>query len=121
LKAPLQGIVLTRNFEAGEFVKAGQTVVTIADLEDCWIKVYLPEEDFVDIHLGQKVQVAWDSQAGYPLEGKVSEISEEASFAPRMNLRKEERSDLYFPVKIEVDNTKHNLKPGMPADVIFSH
>jgi len=121
LKAPKQGLILTRNFEPGEFVKAGQTVVTIADLEDCWIKIYMPERDFVDIQLGQKVKILWDSKAVYPLDGKVSEISQEASFAPRMNLRKEERSDLYFPVKIQVDNSKHNLKPGMPADVIISY
>ncbi|MDM5271050.1 efflux RND transporter periplasmic adaptor subunit [Sulfurovum sp. zt1-1] len=121
LKSPQEGMVLTRNFEAGEFVKAGQTVVTVADLEDCWIKIYLPEKAFVDIHLGEKVSIRWDSKEDYPLEGNVSEISEEASFAPRMNLRKEERSDLYFPVKIKVDNSDHKLKPGMPADVIFSY
>lgn len=121
LISPLNGTVLTRNFEQNEYIKAGQTLISIADLNDCWIKIYLPESALLDVSIGSKVDVIFDSRDNLRLTGHISEIAQEASFAPRMNLRKEQRSDIYFPIKISVQNNNHRLKPGMPADVYFSY
>jgi HlyD family secretion protein len=119
--SPINGTVLTRNFEPKEYIKIGQTLLSVADLDDCWIKIYLPEPKLFDIKIGDKVDVKFDSKENLTLVGTIDEISQEASFAPRMNLRKEQRSDLYYLVKVKVENKNHRLKPGMPADVYFSN
>ena len=119
LHAPVSGRVLTRNFEPGEYVRAGQSVVTVADPEDCWVVVYVPEASYGEIATGQEVAVRFDVDAVGSVKGKIGEIAEEASFAPRMNLRKEQRSDLYFRVEVRLDNSRHLLKPGMIADVFL--
>ncbi len=119
--SPIDGVVLTRDFEPKEYIKAGQTIISIADLDDCWIKIYLPESKLADVNIGDKVDVKFDSKENQTLVGTIDEISQEASFSPRMNLRKEQRSDLYFLVKVRVQNENHRLKPGMPADVYFGN
>ncbi len=119
LRAPVSGRVLTRNFEPGEYVRAGQSVVTVADPEDCWVVIYVPEASYGEIATGQEVTVRFDVDAVGSVKGNIGEIAEEASFAPRMNLRKEQRSDLYFRVEVRLDNSRHLLKPGMIADVFL--
>ena len=119
LHTPVSGRVLTRNFEPGEYVRAGQSVVTVADPEDCWVVVYVPEASYGEIATGQQVEVRFDVDSVGSVKGNIREIAEEASFAPRMNLRKEQRSDLYFRVEVRLDNRRHLLKPGMIADVFL--
>jgi len=121
LISPIDGTVLTRSFEPNEHIKAAQTLLSVSDLDDCWIKIYVPEPELSNIDIGDEVDVEFDFKNKKILKGKISEISQEASFAPRMNLRKEQRSDIYFPIKISIKNDNHYLKPGMAADVYFSY
>lgn len=121
LSAPFDGLILTRNFEPKEYIKAGQSVVSMSDYKECWIMIYVPETEIFDIHHGDKVKVEFDAKKSPNMEAIVSEISQKAAFAPRMNLRKEQRDDLYFPLKIAIKNSDRRIKPGMVADVIFEH
>jgi HlyD family secretion protein len=55
---------------------------------------------------------------GYPrrFPGRVVEIASQAEFTPRAALTEEERANLVFGVKIEIESSGGALKPGLPAD-----
>ncbi len=117
LKSPISGIVLSRNYEPGEFVQLGASLGTIADLNRMWIKVYIATDDLPAIKLGQQVHftVSGD-QSTY--SGKVSHIASRGEFTPKTIQTQKERSNVVFAVKIAVNNNPA-LKIGMPADVVF--
>jgi len=121
LYSPINGVVLTRNFEIGELVGIGGIVATIGDFDECWVKVYIPSTRLADIRIDQEVDVHIDSKITPLLKGRIKEISKQAAFAPRMNLREDQREDLYYAVKVSITNSSNAIKQGMPADVIFSH
>jgi HlyD family secretion protein len=117
ITAPLHGVVLRKNIEQGETVAAGIPVVTIGDLENPWIKVYLKEDKLGLVKLGQRAEVTTDSYPGKIYEGTVTYISSEAEFTPKNVQTQEERVKLVFGVKVSVKNVDDELKPSMPADV----
>ncbi len=117
LYAPVSGVVLKKNVEAGETVAVGTPVFTIGDLENPWIKVYVKEDKLGLIKLGQKVFVSTDTYPGKVYDGTVTYIASEAEFTPKNVQTKEERVKLVFGVKVSVKNVNDELKPSMPADV----
>jgi HlyD family secretion protein len=117
LYAPVSGVVLRKNVEAGETVAVGTPIFTIGDLENPWIKVYVKEDKLGLVKLGQKAHVGTDSYPEKVYDGVITYISSEAEFTPKNVQTQEERVKLVFGVKVSVTNTNDELKPGMPADV----
>jgi len=116
LRAPFDGIVLVREAELGEVVSPGTPIVTLADLDHIWLRVYLPETDLGKIHWGQDVDIRADTYPGKVYRGRVSVIASEAEFTPKSVQTEKERVTLVYRIKIDVENPNHELKPGMPAD-----
>ena len=94
--------------------------MTIANLEEVKLTVYIPENRYGRIQLGQQVDVQVDSYPGQVYKGTVVYISSEAEFTPRNVQTKEERVNTVFAVKILIPNPDHDLKPGMPADATIA-
>lgn len=117
LKAPTSGVILVRQAELGEVVSVGTPVVTIADLDHLWVRVYLSETDLGSIKLGQAASVHTDTFPNKTYNGRISFISSQAEFTPKSVETHKERVALVYRVKVDVDNPNHELKPGMPADV----
>jgi len=118
--APTAGIILSRLVEPGEVVAPGGTLLTIVKLDDLSITVYLPEDQYGVVSLGQSAQVTADSFPGQVFEGKVTHIADQAEFTPRNVQTAEGRRTTVFAVKLSVANPEGALKPGMPADVTFN-
>jgi HlyD family secretion protein len=116
ITSPLNGVVLIKNMEQGELANIGSPIVTIADLDNVWLRVYVPEPDIGKIKLGQTATVTVDSYPKKPFTGKIAEISSQAEFTPKNVQTKKERVNLVFGVKVNLSNPEHLLKPGMPAD-----
>ncbi len=116
LRSPQAGVVLRKQVEPGEMIAAGTPVVTIADLRNVWVKIYIPEPQLGRVKLGQAAEVTTDSYPGKVYRGKVTFINSEAEFTPKNVQTQEERMKLVFAVKIAADNPDQELKPGMPAD-----
>ncbi len=116
LHSPLSGLVSNRSIHIGETASAGATLMTIANLEEVKLTVYIPENRYGRIQLGQQVDVEVDSFPGQVYKGEVVYISSEAEFTPRNVQTEEERVNTVFAVKILIPNPDHDLKPGMPAD-----
>lgn len=117
--SPIDGVVLTKNYENGEYINPGSALATVGDLNDCWVKVYVASTQLGLIRLGQPVTVKIDSFPDKPFTGTIKEISQTAEFTPRQSITQRERANLVFAVKVRLDNAEGVLKPGMPADVIF--
>ncbi len=117
--APMNGVVLQRNVDPGEFVQPGGAAMTMADLNGLTITVYVPEDRYGEISLGQSVSVSVDSFPGETFTAKVSYISDQAEFTPRNVQTAEGRSATVYAIKLKVSDPEGKLKLGMPADVIF--
>ena len=117
VKSPIAGLVLTKNYENGEYVNPGAAVITVGDMADCWVKVYIPSTHLGRIAVGQKAEVRVDSFPGRIFPGNIQEIAQHAEYTPRQSITPSERANLVFAVKVKVDNNEGILKPGMPADV----
>ena len=119
LTAPFDGVILVRQAELGEIATMGTPVVTLADLDHIWVRVYLPETDLGRVRWGQDVAVRTDTFPGKTYRGKISFISSEAEFTPKSVQTEKERVTLVYRLKVDVENPNHELKPGMPADVFI--
>jgi HlyD family secretion protein len=116
LRAPFDGVILTRQAELGEVVVPGTPIVTVADLDHLWVRVYVPETDLGKVHWGQAVEVRTDTYPDKIYHGRISFISSEAEFTPKSVQTEKERVTLVYRVKVDVENPNRELKPGMPAD-----
>ncbi|HXZ38166.1 MAG TPA: efflux RND transporter periplasmic adaptor subunit [Thermodesulfobacteriota bacterium] len=116
LLAPLSGVVLVKNAEAGEYVVPGGALVSLGDLERPWLKAFINENDLGRVKLGQKVSVTTDSYPGKIYPGKITFISSEAEFTPKNVQTAKERVKLVYRIKVALENPHGELKPGMPAD-----
>jgi HlyD family secretion protein len=116
LKAPFKGIITSRNIEPGEVVSPGQEVFSLADLSYIELKIFVPETDIGKVKPGQNVEVTVDTFPKKVFKGKVSFISPEAEFTPKIIQTHKERVKLVYLVKVLIPNINLDLKPGMPAD-----
>ena len=114
--SPIDGVVLVKSAEVGEVLAAGTTVLTIGDLDHPWLRGYIKETDLGRVKLGQKVKLTTDSYPGKAYWGHVSFIASEAEFTPKQIQTTEERVKLVYRIKIDVDNSSHELKSNMPVD-----
>ena len=119
IPAPMDGVILTRNVEPGEFVQPGSNVFAVADLNSITITVYVPEDRYGKITLGQQAQVTADSFPGETFTAEVIHIANQAEFTPRNVQTVEGRSSTVYAIKLKVNNSEGKLKIGMPTDVVF--
>ncbi len=119
VSAPAGGVVLDRPLSVGEIAPAGATVVQIGSLDKVTLTVYVPEDQYGQIELGQTATLSVDSYPGKTFTGTVEYISDQAEFTPRNVQTVESRSTTVYAIKIGIPNADHALKPGMPADATF--
>ncbi len=115
--APVSGVVLAQNLEVGELTAAGTISMKIGKLEEVTLTVYIPEDSYGRISLGQEAIVTVDSFPNKTFSGTVTYIANEAEFTPRNVQTAEERTTTVYAIKITLENRDLDLKPGMPADV----
>ena len=119
LKAPLAGLVLERPVHVGEVALPGAPLLTIADLNNVTLTLYVPESDLGRIRLGEPVSVTVDAYPHRVFVGTITTIAGEAEFTPKNVQTREERVTMVFAVKVKLPNSDRALKPGMPADAVI--
>lgn len=103
LVSPRSGRVQYRLARAGEVVAAGQRVLTILDLKDVYLTIYLPAEDAGKLTLGDEARIIADPVPEYVIPATVAFVATEAQFTPKTVETAEERQKLMFRVKLQVD------------------
>ena len=114
--APTSGVVLTRSLEIGETIAPGGPVMEVADLAQVELTVYISEDRYGQVKLGQDVEIVVDSFPTEVFIGTVAAIADQAEFTPRNVQTVDGRKSTVFAVKIVLSNPEGKLKPGMPAD-----
>lgn len=116
IRAPVDGTVLERNVEIGEFVTtsfvgergAKGYVVSMADLDDLQVELDISQNDFGRIEPRQKAIVTTDAYPDRKYSGVVQEISPEAN-----------RQKATVQVKVQIEDPDALLRPDMNASVAF--
>ena len=103
LVAPRSGRVQYRLARSGEVVAAGQRVLTILDLNDVYMTIYLPAEQAGKLALGDEARTILDPVPQYVLPATISFVATEAQFTPKSVETAEEREKLMFRVKLQAD------------------
>jgi multidrug resistance efflux pump len=119
ISAPANGTVLVRMIEPGEVINPGAPLITLAGLDDLHITVYIPEDRYGAVQLGQSAQVTVDSYPDVIFRGVVARIADQAEFTPRNVQTDEGRRTMVFAIELSVEDPQGQLHPGMPADVVF--
>jgi HlyD family secretion protein len=119
--APINGVVTVRHHEPNEIVAAGEPVLTLMNPADRWVRIYVPEDRIGAVHLGTPASISTDTDRNRRYSGQVIYISPEAEFTPKSVQTSEERVRLVYAVKVSIESdSKLQLKPGMPADVVLN-
>jgi HlyD family secretion protein len=103
LVAPIDGRVQYRLAEPGEVLAAGGKVVTLLDLTDVYMTIFLPTAQAGRVALGADARIILDAAPSYVIPAEVSFVASEAQFTPREVETKTERERLMFRVKVRID------------------
>lgn len=117
LKAPEDGIILSRVEEPGAVLAAGGPVLVLSLAKPVWVRAYIDEPDLGRIHPGLKVKVTSDTRPDAPYDGTVGFISPVAEFTPKSVETPALRTDLVYRLRIVIDNPGEDLRQGMPVTV----
>ncbi len=116
LESPISGRVTIRIADPGEIVPAGAPVVTVARTDSLWVRIYVNQQDFAAVSVGDEAVASLDGDSrGFA--GRIISLADRAEFTPRIALTERERADLLFGVKVLLHDTTGTLKAGLPVTV----
>jgi HlyD family secretion protein len=102
LISPVTGRVLYRLTEPGEVLAAGGKALTLVDLSDVYMEIFLPSNQAASVKIGNEARLTLDYLSGWAIPAKVTFISPEAQFTPKQVETKSEREMLMFRTKLQV-------------------
>lgn len=116
IRAPFDGLVTHRLREPGSIIGAGQPVLTLARLDQLWVRIYLPQPIQGQARIGSPVTVLTPDKR--LLDATLDEVGSEAEFTPKMVESREERVNLVYPARVNLkDGWDKGLVPGVAVDV----
>jgi HlyD family secretion protein len=120
--SPLDGTILTRYVEPGEFVQQGQPLFKLASLDSLTFRAYVSGSQLTSLRLGQAVRVGVDrADSIATLAGRVTWISSVAEFTPTPIQTRDERADQVYAVKVAVKNPDGVLRIGQPGELLLGN
>ena len=121
LTAPRPGRVQYRLAEPGEVLAAGGRVLTVADLSDVTMTIFLPTAEAGRLAIGSEARIVLNAAPGYVFPAKVGFVADTAQFTPREVETRSERDKLMFRVKLRIApellrQYEDRVKPGLPGE-----
>jgi HlyD family secretion protein len=119
IASPIEGKVLSRYHEPGEWVGPGTKIVTLANIRDIWAYIYVPQPKVAQLSPGMKLKGYLPELNNREFDGTILKINDEAEFTPKNVQTQAERERLVFGVKVSFRdaNSEEILKPGMTIEV----
>ena len=119
IKSPIQGTVLSRYHEPGEWVMPGVKLLTLANIRDIWSYIYVPQPEVARLKPQMKLKAFLPEQGDREFTGTILKINDEAEFTPKNVQTRSERQRLIFGVKVSFfgSNDDEILKPGMTIEI----
>lgn len=120
LTAPRSGRVQYRLAQPGEMLAAAGRVLTLLDLTDVYMEIFLPTVEAGKLPIGAEARIVLDAAPQYVFPARVTFVAADAQFTPRQVETARERENLMFRVKVQVpeDLLEHYarlVKTGLPG------
>jgi HlyD family secretion protein len=117
--APQAALVYDTLFREGEFVAAGQPVVSLLPPDNVKVRFFVSEKEFAALKAGDTVKVAITGQP--VLDARISYLSPKPEYTPPVLYNRENRTKLMFMVEaVFANGVARDLHPGQPVDVTFA-
>ncbi|EKQ66578.1 multidrug resistance efflux pump [Leptolyngbyaceae cyanobacterium JSC-12] len=118
VNSPINGVVTTRSVEPGTVVLPSRPLLRIVDLNQVYMRGFIPGGQIAQIRVGQPARVYLDNDPRHqnPLKATVTAIDAKASFTPENIYFQRDRVEQVFGVRLSIDQPGGFAKPGMPAD-----
>lgn len=118
ITSPIQGVVLTKYMEQGEFAAPGKPLFKVGNIHNMKLRAYITADQLTNVKIGQKVKVYADQGKTDRKEytGTITWIASKAEFTPKTIQTRDERANLVYAIKIAVANDGL-IKEGMYGDV----
>lgn len=117
LKAPADGIVLSRIVEPGAMVGPNTPIYTVALTDKVWVRTYISEPNLGRIRPGLEVKITSDTDASRSYDGWIGFISPTAEFTPKTVETTELRTQLVYRLRVFVRDPDDRLRQGMPVTI----
>ena len=114
IKAPVDGVILTRFKEIGAITNAGESILEIAKTDEFWVRAKKKKKNLGNIKPGLKMSIQTDSRSEN-YEGVIGFISPVAEFTPKNIETQELRADLVYSFRVIVKNPDDKIRQGMPV------
>ncbi|MBQ7690269.1 MAG: HlyD family efflux transporter periplasmic adaptor subunit [Muribaculaceae bacterium] len=120
ITSPIDGTILTKYAQAGEYAAPGRALFKVGDVKHMKLRAYVTADQLTQLKLGQQVKVYADQGTADRKEyaGEIIWISDKAEFTPKTIQTRDERANLVYAIKIAVENDGL-IKRGMYGDVKF--
>ncbi|MCC7411016.1 MAG: HlyD family efflux transporter periplasmic adaptor subunit [Gammaproteobacteria bacterium] len=120
LRSPVDGRILYRLAEPGEVLAAGGKVLTVLELTDVYMTIFLPTHQAGRVRVGSQARIVLDAVPEYRIPARVSFIAARAQFTPKEVETRTEREKLMFRLKVTIDPAllkQHieKVKTGVPG------
>jgi HlyD family secretion protein len=120
LTSPVSGRVLYRLAEPGEVLPAGGRLLTVLDLSDVYMIIFLPMRDASRAPIGAEARIVLDAQPEIAIPGTLTFVAPVAQFTPKEVETRNEREKLMFRAKVRVDpkaldGRLASVKTGLPG------
>ncbi len=119
IRAPADGVIIHRLAEPGQLIPAGQPAITMAFANRLFVRMFIPERSLGKVKMGDSARVIVDAYPNRVFAAHITEISPDAEFTPKAVETKEERVNLVYAAKADLDGGWNvPLVPGQPAEVM---
>jgi HlyD family secretion protein len=117
LYAPVDGIIMTRVIEPGTVVLPSDTVYSMANTSEVWVRAFAPETMLGRVAPGTEVKITGDTPKGKVYHGRIGYVSPVAEFTPKTVETPDLRTQLVYRLRVRVSDADSGLRQGMPVTV----
>ena len=114
--APFNGTITVRSVEPGEVINPGTAIVTLVNLQELYLRVFVPIAEIDRVRVGQPARIYLDSRPERAIDASVSRIDPDAAFTPENTYYREDRVRQVVGVKLAIKNSDGSAKPGVPGE-----
>jgi membrane fusion protein YbhG len=120
LKAPSDGIVMTRVMEPGTVILPNSTVYSVAISGEVWVRAFVPEPLLSRVAPGTEVQVFTDGRPNQPYRGRIGYVAPAAEFTPKTVETPELRTQLVYRIRVRITDPDSGIRQGQPVTIRLS-
>jgi HlyD family secretion protein len=119
VRSPIDGVILAKYKERGEWVTQGTGLALIADIRNIKAFFYVEHDKIASLKIGKTIDCFLPEMQEHCFVGTVSVISSEPEFTPKNVQTRTERTRLVYKIQVDFDNEDEVLKPGMTIETLF--